>query len=82
VSIIVEFFAAADDTSSALALQSGPGRAFESLSFDNFDPEEAVIEWECLLAGGSFEELIKAAGGAVAVRTGGPDGDRIWWGRG
>ncbi|WP_316784925.1 hypothetical protein [Streptomyces sasae] len=61
MSIIVEFFAAPDDTSSALALQSGPGRAFESLSFGNFDPEEAVIEWECLLVGGSFEELVEAS---------------------
>ncbi|WP_406837889.1 hypothetical protein ACICHK_19255 [Streptomyces sp. AHU1] len=60
VSVIVEFFAAPDDTSSALALQAGPGRAFESLSFGNFDPEEAVVEWECLLVGGSFEELVEA----------------------
>lgn len=50
VSIIVKFFVAPDDTSASLALQTGPGRAFESLSFGNFDPEEAVIEWECLLA--------------------------------
>ncbi|MFI5755057.1 hypothetical protein [Streptomyces sp. NPDC051569] len=39
---------------------TGPGRAFESLSFGNFDPEEAVVEWECLLAGGSFEDLVEA----------------------
>ncbi|KUL69601.1 MULTISPECIES: hypothetical protein [unclassified Streptomyces] len=60
MSIIVKFFVAPDDTSAALTLQTGPGRAFESLSFGNFDPEEAVIEWECLLAGGSFEELVDA----------------------
>ncbi|MFE3152231.1 hypothetical protein ACFXJ6_37240 [Streptomyces sp. NPDC059218] len=60
MSIIVEFFAAPDDASAALALQAGPQRAFESLSFGNFDPEEALVEWECLLAGGSFEELIEA----------------------
>lgn len=60
MSIIVKFFVAPDDTSAALALQTGPGRTFESLSFGNFDPEEAVIEWECLLAGGSFEELVDA----------------------
>jgi hypothetical protein len=60
VSIIVKFFAAPDDASAASALQTGPGRAFESLSFGNFDPEEAVVEWECLLAGGSFEELVEA----------------------
>ncbi|MEU7074032.1 hypothetical protein [Streptomyces narbonensis] len=60
MSIIVKFFVAPDDTSAGLALKTGPGRAFESLSFGNFDPEEAVIEWECLLAGGSFEELVDA----------------------
>ncbi|MFF4244899.1 hypothetical protein ACFYY2_10545 [Streptomyces sp. NPDC001822] len=60
MSIIVEFFAAPDDTSAALALQTGPRGAFESLSFGNFDPEEAVVEWECLLSGGSFEELVEA----------------------
>ncbi|MFF9839320.1 hypothetical protein [Streptomyces sp. NPDC013740] len=60
MSIIVRFFAAPDDTSASLALQTGPGRAFESLSFGNFDPEEAVVEWECLLTGSSFEELVEA----------------------
>lgn len=60
VSIIVESFAAPDDASAALVLQTGPQRAFESLAFGNFDPEEAVVEWECLLASGSFEELVDA----------------------
>ncbi|MFG3199906.1 hypothetical protein ACGFYT_27685 [Streptomyces sp. NPDC048208] len=60
MSIVVKFFVAPDDTSASLALQTGPGRAFESLSFGNFDPAEAVIEWECLLAGGSFEKLVEA----------------------
>ncbi|MER5963550.1 hypothetical protein [Streptomyces sp. NPDC002057] len=60
MSIIVKFFVAPDDTSAGLALQTGPGRAFESLSFGNFDPEEAVLEWECLLTGGSFDDLLEA----------------------
>ncbi|MFC9269622.1 hypothetical protein ACFTXJ_17840 [Streptomyces zhihengii] len=60
MSTIVKFFMAPNDTSASLDLQSGPGRAFESLSFGNFDPEEAVLEWECLLAGGTFEELLEA----------------------
>ncbi|MDT6983876.1 hypothetical protein ACFSUJ_12905 [Streptomyces lusitanus] len=60
MSVIVQFFAAPDDASAASALQTGPRRAFESLSFGNFDPEEAVVEWECLLSGGSFEELVEA----------------------
>ncbi|WP_256122569.1 hypothetical protein [Streptomyces sp. LUP47B] len=45
MSTIVEFFAAPDDASAALVLQTGPRRAFESLSFGNFDPEEGVVEW-------------------------------------
>ncbi|WP_324616784.1 hypothetical protein [Streptomyces sp. XY332] len=57
---MVEFFVAPDDASAGLALRTGPGRAFESLSFGNFDPEEAVVEWECLLVGGNFEELVEA----------------------
>ncbi|MGW0189150.1 hypothetical protein ACWDV7_25780 [Streptomyces sp. NPDC003362] len=60
MSSIVEFFVAPDDTSAAEALRHGPGQAFESLSFGNFDVEEAVVEWECLLAGGSFDELVDA----------------------
>jgi hypothetical protein len=60
VSVIVEFFAARDDASAALVPQTGPRRAFESLSFGNFDPEEAVVEWECLFAGVSFEQLVEA----------------------
>ncbi|MFC9729756.1 hypothetical protein ACFWGM_10750 [Streptomyces roseolus] len=60
MSIIVKFFVAPDDTSAGRALRAGPGQACESLSFGNFDPVEAVIEWERLLAGGSFEELVDA----------------------
>ncbi|MEU8976853.1 hypothetical protein AB0D11_48405 [Streptomyces monashensis] len=75
VSIIVEFFAAPDDTSSALALQSGRGCAFESLAFGNFDPEEAVVEWECLLAGGSFEDLAEV--GEPRIVTGRDDGRSV-----
>ncbi|MFJ8364445.1 hypothetical protein [Streptomyces sp. NPDC093984] len=60
MSTIVKFFVAPDDTSAALPLQTGPGQAFESPCFGSFDPEEAVLEWECLLTGGSFEELVEA----------------------
>lgn len=56
----MKFFVAPDDTSAGLALRAGPGQAYESLSFGDFDPEGAVIEWERLLAGGSFEELADA----------------------
>ncbi|MEY9988944.1 hypothetical protein ABIE67_000976 [Streptomyces sp. V4I8] len=60
MSIIVKFFVAPDDASAASVLRTGPGGAFESLSFGNFDAEDAVVEWECLLGGGCFEELVEA----------------------
>ncbi|MFF2777556.1 hypothetical protein ACFVU3_21910 [Streptomyces sp. NPDC058052] len=60
MSIIVEFFAAPDDASAALVPPTGPGPAFESLSFGNFDAEEALIEWECWFSGVAFEELVDA----------------------
>ncbi|MGW7267059.1 hypothetical protein [Streptomyces sp. NPDC054842] len=70
MSIIVKFFVAPDDTSAGLALASGPGRAFESLTFGNFAPEEAVVEWECLLAGGTFEDLVEAGEPRVVAGQG------------
>ncbi|MFE5829412.1 hypothetical protein ACFQ67_02135 [Streptomyces sp. NPDC056488] len=60
MSTIVKFFVAPDDTSAGLVLRTGPGQGFESLSFGNFDPEEAVVEWEGLLIGAGFEELVEA----------------------
>lgn len=72
VSIVVKFFVALDDTSAALALHTGPVRAFESRSFGNFDPELAVVEWECLLADGSFEELVQT--GEPRIVAGQDDG--------
>ncbi|MER6346251.1 hypothetical protein ACWC10_32115 [Streptomyces sp. NPDC001595] len=62
MSIIVEFFAAPDDASAAAVLRTGPRGAFESLSFGNFDAEEAVVEWECLLVGGSSADELLDAG--------------------
>ncbi|MFD8418097.1 hypothetical protein [Streptomyces sp. NPDC059466] len=60
MSSIVKFFVAPDDASAALVVETGPGHAFETLSFGNFDSEEAVVEWECLLSGGDFEQLVEA----------------------
>ncbi|MFF3951229.1 hypothetical protein ACFYYN_41475 [Streptomyces sp. NPDC001902] len=60
MSIVVDFFAAPDDTAAASVLGAGTVRGFASLSFGNFDPEEAVVEWECLLTGSGSEELAEA----------------------
>ncbi|MFE2168455.1 hypothetical protein ACFXB3_25870 [Streptomyces sp. NPDC059447] len=71
MSIIVEFFVAPNDSSAASVLKTGPGRA-GALSFGNFDPEEAVVEWECLLAGGDFEDLVEAGEPRIVAQQ---DGD-------
>ncbi|MGW3656775.1 hypothetical protein ACWD6R_14245 [Streptomyces sp. NPDC005151] len=70
MSIMVEFFVAPDDASAADVLGTGPGRAFESLSCGNLDPEEAVIEWECLFTGAGFEELVEAGEPRVVADDG------------
>ncbi|MFE1877500.1 hypothetical protein ACFW9N_42785 [Streptomyces sp. NPDC059496] len=75
MSTVITFFVAPDDTAAALVLQTGPGRACESVSFGNFDPEEAVVEWEGLLAGGGFEELVEA--GEPRIVAGQDDGGRV-----
>ncbi|MFD6877330.1 MULTISPECIES: hypothetical protein [unclassified Streptomyces] len=60
MSIIVKFFVAPDDAAAARVVGGGPGLAFESVSFGNFDSEGAVVEWECLFFGEDFEELLEA----------------------
>nr|WP_240982531.1 hypothetical protein [Streptomyces sp. S3(2020)] len=41
-------------------MRARPGPAHEPLSVGNFDVEEAVVEWECLLVGTTFEDLVDA----------------------
>ncbi|MFD4998696.1 hypothetical protein [Streptomyces buecherae] len=57
---LVKFFVAPDDASARSALQAGPGRGVESVSFSYVDPGAAVVKWECLLIGGNFVERIEA----------------------
>ncbi|WP_405786226.1 hypothetical protein [Streptomyces sp. NBC_01367] len=71
MSTVITLLVAPDDTAAALVLQTGPGRAFESVSFGNVDPEGAVVEREGLLAGGGFEELVESGEPRIAaVRAG------------
>ncbi|GAB2697525.1 hypothetical protein [Kitasatospora kifunensis] len=58
MSIIIKFFIAPDDTSAASSVDSGPDGVPGSLTCGNFDASEAVIEWESLLTGQSFEVLV------------------------
>ncbi|MGW3659041.1 hypothetical protein ACWD6R_26675 [Streptomyces sp. NPDC005151] len=58
MSISIKFFVAPDDTSAASSVDRGPDKVFGSLTCGNFDAAEAVIEWESLLTGQSFEALV------------------------
>ncbi|MGW4379865.1 hypothetical protein [Kitasatospora sp. NPDC004531] len=56
MSTIIDFFAAPNDAAAGEAQLVGPAKAFASVSFGGFDPEEAVVEWEELLTGNSAGE--------------------------
>lgn len=71
----MDFFAAPDDSAAASVLETGSVRGFASLPLGNFDPEEAVVEWESLLTGGSFEELAEA--GEPRVVAGADHGEHV-----
>jgi hypothetical protein len=58
VSIVIKFFVAPDAEAAAAVAEGGPDGVFESLTFGNFDVEEALIEWEGIFTGRSFEEVL------------------------
>jgi hypothetical protein len=58
VSIIIEFFIAPDDAAAAGVLDAGAEGVFESVPFGNFVAGTAVIEWESILTGRSFADLV------------------------
>ncbi|MYX38794.1 MULTISPECIES: hypothetical protein [unclassified Streptomyces] len=60
MSTIVKFFVAPGHETAAAVVAGGPGRAAESLEYGNFDAEEALIEWEGIVTGRSFGELVDA----------------------
>ncbi|MFC9398663.1 hypothetical protein ACFTWS_36800 [Streptomyces sp. NPDC057027] len=58
MSIVIKFFVAPDAEAAAAVAEGGPDGVFESLTFGNFDAEEALIEWEGIFTGRSFEEAL------------------------
>ncbi|MEV8547544.1 hypothetical protein [Streptomyces sp. NPDC051572] len=54
---IIKFFVAPDHDAAAV-VEVGPDGVFESLTFGNFDAEEALIEWESIVTGQTFEDLV------------------------
>lgn len=58
MSTIIKFFVAPDHAAAAAVVEVGPDDFFESLTFGNFDAEEALIEWESIFTGQAFEDLV------------------------
>ncbi|WP_377271649.1 hypothetical protein [Peterkaempfera sp. SMS 1(5)a] len=58
MSVVIKFFVAPDHEAAAAVAEGGPDEVFESLTFGNFDVEEALIEWESIFTGRSFEEVL------------------------
>lgn len=62
MSIIIHFFAAPDDHAAASVTDTGPGRRFGTVQHGNFVPDLALMEWEVILTGGSFEGVLAGGG--------------------
>ncbi|MFJ8444038.1 hypothetical protein [Kitasatospora griseola] len=60
MSIIIKFFVAPNRDAAAAVVEGGPDGVFDSLTYGNFDAEEALIEWESIFTGRNFEELVDA----------------------
>ncbi|MFC1436653.1 hypothetical protein ABUW04_00130 [Streptacidiphilus sp. N1-10] len=60
MSTIIKFFVAPGHAAAAAVVDVGPDDFLESLTFGNFDVEEALIEWEGIFTGRTFEELVSA----------------------
>ena len=73
VSTIIKFFVAPDHDAAAV-VGVGPDGVFESLTFGNFDAEEALIEWESIFTGQTFEDLVAAGVPEVVADPGDGEG--------
>ncbi|MFD0856099.1 hypothetical protein ACFQ07_27925 [Actinomadura adrarensis] len=60
MSTIIKFFLAAGHEAAAAVVDQGPSGDYEVLECGNFDADEALIEWEGILTGRSFDELVDA----------------------
>jgi hypothetical protein len=56
----VEFFIAPDAGAAARVRGLGTRGAFEALPGGIYDPADAVVEWESILTGRSFQTLVRA----------------------
>lgn len=74
MSSINSFFVAPDDAAAATVLDGGPDRTFESVTYGNFDADLALLEWESLLTGHSFADLLEAS---ASLDLSGEDDDAL-----
>jgi hypothetical protein len=78
MSIIVKFFTAPDDTAAAGTVDRGPTGLFDALAAGNFDAAEAVIEWEAIFTGQSFETIVSAGEPRMVAGPGEEDGPLVF----
>jgi len=58
MSNIVKFFAATND-GAVDSLRLGPDSSLNTITFGNFDAEEAILDWEARLTGIPFNSLVE-----------------------
>jgi hypothetical protein len=75
MSSIIRFFVAPDDEAAATVVDGGPEGTFESVTYGNFDADLALLEWDSLLTGRAFDDLLLAS--AAGVITDEDDGALI-----
>lgn len=69
VSSIIKFFVASDNAAAAGVGEGGPGPAFESATYGNFDVWSTLEEWECLLMDRELAALIADGGRMSSAAT-------------
>jgi hypothetical protein len=62
MSSIVEYFVAPDDVAAAAAIDDGPDESWDVRSYGNFDAFTAMIEWESILTGRTFDDVLDDGG--------------------
>jgi hypothetical protein len=69
VSSIVKYFVAPDDESTAAVVDDGPDDSWDVRRYGNFDALTAMTEWESILTGRTFDEVLDGGGGSRFLGT-------------
>ena len=70
VSSIVEYFVAPTTEAAAAVVDHGPDKSWDVRTYGNFDAYTAMIEWESILTGRTFDDVL-GDGGPQSI--GGPE---------